>query len=60
VGPGGVCQSNDFWHLSRRISETEQDIPQLVLMANMKLNTAFRLVLQPMTLDDLEWSLRTI
>jgi len=33
--------------------------PQLVLMANMKSCMASQMVPQMMTLDDLEWSLRT-
>ena len=56
-GVGKIC---NFQPISRRISETVQDGPRLLLMTNRKLHAPFRLVPTSTTLDDLERPIRIL
>ena len=56
----GVGKIRNFQPISRRISETVQDKPNLLLMTNRKSHTLFRLLSKSTTLDDLERPLWTL
>jgi len=59
-GNRGVRKIRNFQPISRRISETVQDMTKVLQRTNRKSHMRFRLVSKSSTLDDLERPIRTL